>query len=249
MSFFFFFFFLTTRGLGNEHGTNKPPPTGRVQQRSKGDATCWTISQNPSCWHPSWLNKACTTRKDSESGWLAKNNLETNPIPIKPETAGLFSWVPLPSCSPPGCPFPVKSLALSAHMSPRTIHFWVLDKSPVSGPGRDPPSRNSLTLSRKWHLHGTSGTVGCLVCFPRLFRALCQSWVTPVSGLLVIQHHKSVQKREIKNKENYLLGVIWQSRSEKLSFLGSIVHTCVCGFPNSYENLNSILKDIVKLWI
>ena len=31
-----------------------------------------------------------------------------------------FSWVSLPSCSPPGCPFPIKSLALSAHVSPRT---------------------------------------------------------------------------------------------------------------------------------
>ena len=26
-------------------------------------------------------------------------------------------------CSPPGCPFPIKSLALSALVSPRTIHF------------------------------------------------------------------------------------------------------------------------------
>ena len=49
---------------------------------------------------------------------LAKDNPETNPITIKPETAShaanLFSWVPLPYCSPPGRPFPIKSLALSA---------------------------------------------------------------------------------------------------------------------------------------
>ena len=61
---------------------------------------------------------------------------------IKPETAShmaeQFSWVPLPYCSPPGCPFPIKSLALSAHVSPQTIHFRVLDKSPVSDPGRCP---------------------------------------------------------------------------------------------------------------
>ena len=50
--------------------------------------------------------------------------------------------IPLPYCSPPGCPFPVKSLALSALVSPRIIHFRVLDKSPVSGPGRDPSSCN-----------------------------------------------------------------------------------------------------------
>ena len=127
----------TTGGPAKEHGTNKPPPTRRVRERSKGDTTCLTTSQNPSHWRPSWLNKVCTTRKDSESEWLAKDNPETNPITIKPETAShvaeQFSWVPLLSCSPPGCLFPLKSLALSAHVSPRTIHFRVLDKSPVSG--------------------------------------------------------------------------------------------------------------------
>ena len=131
-----------TAGPGKEHGTNKPPSTERVQERSKGDATCLTTSQNP-LWHPSWLNKACTTRKDSDSQWLAKDNPKINPITITAShVAKLFSWVPLPYCSPPGCPFPIKSLALSAHVSPRTIHFQVLDKSPVSGPGRGPPSCN-----------------------------------------------------------------------------------------------------------
>ena len=136
----------TTGGPGKEQGTNKPPPTRRIQEMSKGNTTCPTTSQNPSLWHPSWLNKACTTRKDFESEWLAKDNLETNPITIKPETEShvteLFSWVPLPYCSPPGCPLPKKSLALPAHVSPRTIHFWVLDKSPVLGPGSSPPSCN-----------------------------------------------------------------------------------------------------------
>ena len=60
-----------------------------------------------------------------------------------------FSWVPLTYFSPPGCPFPIKSLALSAHVSPQTIHFRVLDKSPVSGPGRGPPSCNKFTAFTK----------------------------------------------------------------------------------------------------
>ena len=136
-------------GPGKEHGNSKPPPTRRIQERSEGDTTCLTTSKNPSLWHPSWLNKACTTRRDSESEWLAKDNPETHHITLKPKTvshmAQVFSWVPFPYCSPPGCPFPIKSLALSAHMSPRTIHFWVLDKNPVSGPGRGPPSCNSRT--------------------------------------------------------------------------------------------------------
>ena len=137
-----------------EYGTNKPPPTGRVQERSKGDTTCPSTSQNSSCWgiHPSWLSTTWATRNDSELEWLAKDHLETNPITIKPETvshmAELFSWVPLPYCCPLGCPFPIKSLALSAHVFPQTIHFQVLDKSPVSGPGRGPPSCNSLTQNQ-----------------------------------------------------------------------------------------------------
>ena len=68
-----------------------------------------------------WLNKACTTRKNSESERLAKDNPETNPITIKLETAShaaeQFSWVPLPYCSPPRCPFPIKSLSWSARVS------------------------------------------------------------------------------------------------------------------------------------
>ena len=143
--------FYDRRGSGKEHGTNKPPPTRRDRERSKGDTTCPTTSQNPPLWHPSWLNKACATRKDSESEWLAKDNPETNPITVKPETAShvaeLFSWVPLPSCSPARCHFSIKSLALSAHVSPWTIHFRVLDKSPVSGPGRGPLSCNNMIMS------------------------------------------------------------------------------------------------------
>ena len=93
-------------------------------------------------------------RKDSESEWLAKDNPETNPISIKHETAShvaeLFSWVPSPYCSPPRCPFPIKSLALSAHVSPQTIHFRELDKSQVSGPGRSPLPATRWT--RRFHL-------------------------------------------------------------------------------------------------
>ena len=78
-------------------------------------------SQNPSSYHPSWLGNVCTNRKDPESEWLAKDNPEINPITIKPKTAShmaeQFSWVPLPYCSPPGCPFSIKSLALSARVS------------------------------------------------------------------------------------------------------------------------------------
>ena len=84
---------------------------------------------------------------------MAKDNLETHSITVKPETASheteQFSWVPLPYCSSPGCPFPIKSLPLSAEVSSQTINFQVLDKSPVSGPGR-----GSLFLQQMVTLEG-----------------------------------------------------------------------------------------------
>ena len=102
----------TTGGPNGEHGINKPSPTGSIQERSKGDTTCPTTSQNPSHWHPSWLSNVCATRKDSESEseWLAKDNPETNCINIKPETVNqrqssspgfpyllLSAWAPFPN--------------------------------------------------------------------------------------------------------------------------------------------------------
>ena len=62
------------------------------------------------------------------------------------------SWVPLPSCSSPMFPFPIKSLALSARVSPQTIYFEGLDKSPLLGPGRDLPSCNNLFIWIIWYV-------------------------------------------------------------------------------------------------
>ena len=72
-------------------------------------------SQNPPHWDHSWLSNAQATRKNPKSGWLAGDKLETNPMTIKPETAGHMaeqsSWAPWPSCSLLRHPFPTKSLA------------------------------------------------------------------------------------------------------------------------------------------
>lgn len=79
-------------------------------------------------WHK-WDDWPETTRK-------------ANPMTLKPETAShvseQLSWLPLPCCSLPGPPFPVKSFALSPHVSPWTIHYRGLDKSKLSGPERGP---------------------------------------------------------------------------------------------------------------
>ena len=48
--------YFMTGGLSKEHGPNKPSTAERTWERSKGDTTCPTTSQNPSRWHPSWLS-------------------------------------------------------------------------------------------------------------------------------------------------------------------------------------------------
>ena len=77
-------------------------------------------------WHPSWLSNACATRQDSGLERLAKDNLETDPIATEPETVDRLRQsrspgLPYPNCSPPRCPFPVKSVALLACVAPQTI--------------------------------------------------------------------------------------------------------------------------------
>ena len=120
-------------------------------QKERRDASPHVLptSQNPSWRNPPCLSDACATRKDPESEWLAGDNPETNPINHKTrdcEPCGravllgpltlLLSTQVLP---------PRKSLLLCQHVSLQTIHFQVLDKSPLLVPGRGPPSYNILT--------------------------------------------------------------------------------------------------------
>ena len=132
------------------------------------------------------------------------------PITIKPDIAShvaeRFSWVPLPFCSPPRCPFPIKSLALSAHVSPRTIHFRVLDQSPVSGPGRVPSSCN------KWRLWWDSSSLQLTSCPLGVLRGqLACQWTRPsgrnwdpfVPGLLLTR--KTGQSAPTSKEQETLL--------------------------------------------
>ena len=127
----------TTGGPGKEHGTNKPPPTRRVWERSKGDTICPTTSQNPSCWHPPWLTRCVPPERTlSQNDWLKttqkqSHHHKTGNCQPHDRAVLLDSLTLLLSA---GHTFPIKSLALSAHVSLRTINFQMLDKSPVSGP-------------------------------------------------------------------------------------------------------------------
>ena len=70
-----------------------------------------------------------------------------NPITRTPRRRAAGQSSPPGLLHPPAllrAPFPVKSPALSACVSPQTIHFRVLDRSPLSGPERGPASCNSL---------------------------------------------------------------------------------------------------------
>ena len=148
-----------TGGPSKEHANCKS--SGKVKRR------CHVSNRLPESFSlESILDEQCM--RHQEGLWvrmIGQRQPETKPITIKPETAShaaeQFSWVPLPCCPPPWCPFPIKSLALSAHGSPWTTHFWVLDKSPVSGPGRGPSSYNNTVST--WPLTSTFSTLLILV--------------------------------------------------------------------------------------
>ena len=108
--------YFMTGGPGKEHVTKKPLLTRKVWERSKGDTTCPITSQNPSCWHLSELSNACTTRKDSESEQLAKDNQEMNPITIKSKLLAMWQSSPL------GFPYPT---ALRPAPLPNNISCFV----------------------------------------------------------------------------------------------------------------------------
>ena len=153
---------LRTEGHGKEHRTKKLPPMGKICERPKGDRRCHyrclinLLESSLESILAEWHTPPEFTRKDPESKRLARDHLETKPIPIKPETvshvAKQSSWVLLRSCSPPRCLCPSRSLALSVCVPYQTIHLWMLGKSLLSGPGRGPPScsRFMIRIWAKW---------------------------------------------------------------------------------------------------
>ena len=72
---------------------------------------------------------------------MTKDDLETNPITIKPETVSHVAeqfWVHLLCCSLPRPPFPIKSLALSARVS-LDNSFLSVRQEPTLGPWKESP--------------------------------------------------------------------------------------------------------------
>ena len=132
-----------------EYGTNKPPPTGRVWERSKGDTTCPTTSQNPSRWHPSWLNKGV---HHQEGLWVRMIGQRTQKLIPSPQNPRLrATW----ESSSPGFPYPTPlhlgalSRKISCFVSTcvsSNNSFLSVRQEPSLGPGRGPPTCNSTTF-------------------------------------------------------------------------------------------------------
>ena len=144
-----------TGGPGKEHRTNKPPPTERVQERSKGHTTCLTTSQNPSLWHPSWLSNVCTTRKDSESDdWLkrTRNSSHHHKTETESHAAEQFSWFPYLLLST-RAPFPnIVSSFVSTCVS-LDNSFPSVRQDPTFGPWKGSPflqQVRKIPWRRKW---------------------------------------------------------------------------------------------------
>ena len=93
----------TTGGPVKKHRTNKQPPTGRIQERSKGERKLQSICPTnlPGFFWleailAEWMQASPGRTPDSEG--LARDNPGTNPITIKPKTVSHvlepFSWFP-----------------------------------------------------------------------------------------------------------------------------------------------------------
>ena len=92
--------------------------------------------------HFGWTIRARHQEGPWVSEWLARNNLETNPITIKPETAShmaeQFSWVPLLCWSLPWHSFPVVSGFLNMCVSSDSSFPSVIQE-PTLGPWKGSP--------------------------------------------------------------------------------------------------------------
>ena len=100
--------------------------------------------------HLGWTRPAPPGRTLSQNDWL-KTTWKLIPSPWDPRLPATGQsgspGLPYPPALRLGGPFQITSLALSACVSLWTIHFRVLDNSPVSGPGRGPRSCNTSSTA------------------------------------------------------------------------------------------------------
>ena len=100
----------------------------------------------------SFLSERCTCHQEGpwirlwakQDDWPETTQKSTHyhKTEITSHVAEQFSWVPLPCCSPPWCPFSIKSLALCVSTE---NSFLSARQEATLGSGRGPPSCNSFT--------------------------------------------------------------------------------------------------------
>ena len=137
-----------------------------------------------------------------------------------------FSWVPLPYCSSPGCPFSIKYLAWSAYVSPWTILFWVLDKSLLLGPCRGPPP--SYNTSRMLDFSNLSRTFFLFSSHPEVFLMVWASynhWIKYLSHTFNSSHPCLVSVLShgwvFYEKNIYSVRRVWQWEGKRQESQGS----------------------------
>ena len=126
------------------------------------------------------MSDAYATRKDPNSERLARDQPETNPMPIKPETvshvAEQFTWVPLPFCSLPGSLFPIVFCFISMCVSLDNL-FPIVRQEPPLRPWRSLPSCNKVTFGKSLRIGA-----GCQGNQTRDYRVWTFSPIPPTSG-------------------------------------------------------------------
>ena len=125
--------YFTTGGPGEACRTNKLSPTWRIQERSKGErrhpSICPTNLPESFSLESIFTERCVCHRKDPKSERWAKENPETNPIAIYPETASHGAALHQGA---------IKLLALSARVS-LYISFPRVRQRPTLGPWKGSP--------------------------------------------------------------------------------------------------------------
>ena len=166
-------------------------------------------SENPFSWNPCWLNNVQVTRKDPESEWLARDNLETYPITIKRETVSheaeqssgaSFTFLPTSWAL-----FPDKVCCFVSMCVSLDNSFWSVRREPtLQALGEVPPPVTGAyrIKSKCFHLATfpmavfplpfsqiTPLSIYCCCCsVTQSYLTLCDSMDCSMLGFLVLHH-------------------------------------------------------------
>ena len=161
--------------------------------------------------------------KHGQTRRLARDNLETNLIYYKSwgcKTCGRTSLLHsltllLSACGPPD---PIKVFAFSARVFPQTIHFQVLDKSPLSVPGRGPiPATVQPSMCGAWLVRENSMYILGFLMAPGV-KNLPVTQETQVQSL---GQEYPLEKKMITHFSTFAWEILWTEEPGELQSMGS----------------------------